>query len=264
MTRRSSRAVMERRSPAKVEEDTPLKRLWRNLDYFPTPPWAARAVAHRLRQYDPGATTIWDPMCGEGHFAEPLREVFGRDNVFSSDIYDFGYGAVHDFFEFEGEARRSASSAPPPDWIVTNPAFSKVFDFITYALTLARRGVIVAPCRLALLEGGERCPMLYEGANPLTTMMPFVERVPMQLGSWDPRLSSATAYAAFVFHKGRAPSPINPFKTGTKALYWHADDPARFAHSAPVPLFEKVAAAGMFATEEFAGVGPPNEQGEIA
>jgi hypothetical protein len=35
----------------------------------------------------------------------------------------------------------------------------------------------------------------------MAVMAPFAERVPMQLGSWDPDLSSATAYAWFVWMK---------------------------------------------------------------
>jgi hypothetical protein len=239
MAKGVSRAVAERRAPSKVEADDAAEALWRDLDYFPTPPWAARAVAHRLKQLDPGARVIWESACGEGHFAVPLQEVFGAGGVIASDIYDYGFGEVRDFL---ADSREDVC-----DWVLTNHPFSLTTEWIVRALKAARTGVILAPCRLAMLESDERCPLLYEGANPLTCMWPFVERVPMQLGSWDPNLSTATAYAAFVFHKGRAPMPIDAFRTGTKATYWRDEDVLRFAHPAPIPLFEKVAAPGLLA-----------------
>mgnify|MGYP001548588805 CR=1 FL=1 len=235
-----SRAVVEKRAPEKTLSETAAEALFRGLDYFPTPPWAARAIAHRVKELDPGSVSVWEPCCGEGHFAEPLREVFGESRVLASDIYDYGYGATCDFFHFPFERLTV-------DWIITNPPFSLGEPFVQRALIAAQRGVIVL-CRVAFLESVDRYDMLYEGPNRLTTLMPFAERVPMQLGSWDPDLSSATAYAAFVFHKGRNALPPMPFRPGTKRTYWRDTDPARFAKPAPIPLFENVASAPLFAT----------------
>ena len=38
------------------------------LDYFPTPPWAARAGGELIRRLDPPARTCWEPACGDGAF----------------------------------------------------------------------------------------------------------------------------------------------------------------------------------------------------
>jgi hypothetical protein len=237
-----SSAVMEQRAPKQVRKDTPEAALFRNLNYFPTPPWAARAIAYRLKDLDPQARTIWEPACGEGHFAEPLIEVFGREQVMSSDIYDYGHGWLLDFL-------RATKSYNDRDWIVTNPPFAIAGDFIERGLELARRGVIVL-CRIAFLESGGREKMLYESEHPLTCIMPFVERVSMQLGSWDPDLSTASCYAAFVFFKGQAPRAHWPFPSGTERRYTRFDDAARFANPAPVPLFEKMAPGALFQPSE--------------
>lgn len=235
MSQNTSSAVMQQRAPSRVSTDDALKALWRNLDYYPTPPWTARAMAHRLREYDPGARVVGEPACGEGHMAEPMREVFGCSGVIASDIYDFGYGEVRNFLE------TTTQTADEIDWYMTNPPFGLAQQFIEHGLRLARRGVLVL-CRVAFLESDERCPMLYEGNAPMTALMPFVERVPMQLGSWDPELSTASAYAAFAFHKGRRDRTVIAFKSGTKLKYSRTDDAARFAKPAPVPLFERMGA----------------------
>lgn len=171
--------------------------------------------------------------------AEPMREVFGYDGVIARDIYDFGYGEVQNFLE------STTRDGEEVDWYMTNPPFDLAQQFIEHGLRLARRGVLVL-CRVAFLESDGRCPMLYEGANPMTCLMPFVERVPMQLGSWDPELSTASCYAAFAFHKGRRAVAPMPFKTGTRDKYRRHDDAARFAKPAPIPLLEKLAAPPLF------------------
>ena len=89
-----STAVMARRSPAEVAGDTAQEALYRRLDFFPTPPWAARAGADLLARLDPEARTLWEPACGAGHMAAALAERFG---VFASDVHDFGYGERVDF-----------------------------------------------------------------------------------------------------------------------------------------------------------------------
>jgi hypothetical protein len=54
------------------------------LDYFPTPPWATRALfEHVLPALGiDGVGTVWEPACGEGHMAAVIGEfkvmVLGR------------------------------------------------------------------------------------------------------------------------------------------------------------------------------------------
>lgn len=238
MSQHRPAAVMEKRAPSRVSADDAAQALWRELDFFPTPPWAARAIAHRIKQNDPGALTAYDGMCGEGHFAGPLREVFGEKKVWASDIYDYGFGEHFDFFD-------TIPAHINADWYVTNPAFIRAADFIEKGLRHANRGVVVL-CRTAFVESEGREKMLYESAQPLTSFQPFVERVPMQLGSWDPNGSTATSYSAFVFHKGYPAMPHQPFLSGTKARYSLPTDPARYAKAPPIPLFDKVAPPPLF------------------
>jgi hypothetical protein len=207
----TSSAVMAQRAPAQVETDTPEQRLFRELDFYPTPPWAARAIAHRIKQIDTAAVSVWEPACGEGHMAEPLAEVF---DVYASDIYDFGYGVRGDFF-------RSAGAA---DWVITNPPFEHAARFTETALNIAQRGAVML-CRLAFLETVGRFDLLF-GDSGITWMMPFAERVPMTLGRWDPKARSATAYCAFVWFKAGLLSPQapRPFPPGTRKQFTKPDD----------------------------------------
>ena len=49
------------------------------LDYFPTPPWATRALfRHVLPALDvDGICSVWEPACGEGHMAAVIEEFAG-------------------------------------------------------------------------------------------------------------------------------------------------------------------------------------------
>src|SRR5262245_14564477 len=91
-----------------------------SLDYFPTPPWATRALVEHvfpalgIRPSDLAGMDALEPACGEGHMAEPLAEYFGR--VIATDLHDYGYGeAPVDFLD--------ESTKLDADWIITNPPF---------------------------------------------------------------------------------------------------------------------------------------------
>jgi hypothetical protein len=68
-----------------------------SLDFFPTPPYATRALIEHVlpvlgvQQSDLSRMIAWEPAFGEGHMAEPLAEYFGQ--VIATDIFDYGYGA---------------------------------------------------------------------------------------------------------------------------------------------------------------------------
>jgi hypothetical protein len=73
-------------------------------DFFPTPPWASRALIERvfpvlnIRLADLSRLAAWEPACGEGHMAEVLAEYFAR--VIATDLFDYGYGeAPVDFLD---------------------------------------------------------------------------------------------------------------------------------------------------------------------
>lgn len=223
---RGGTSVMAACAPADVEEDDPQTKLWRQLNFLPTPPWAARAMAELILQLDPQARSVWECACGTGTMAEPLKEYF--DQVHASDVYPHGYGEVRDFLSDDG--------GPDVDWICSNPPFKAAQRFIELALRRARRGVAML-LRFQFLEADGRYELLY-GAEPMTVFAPFIDRVPMILGRWNPKASSATAYGLFVWVKGMAPLPIMPIPPGTKLRLSRPDDARRFSGGLPLPLFE--------------------------
>ena len=176
-----ARAIMSSR----VEADD-------SLDYFPTPPWATRALIRhvlierlkRVLQQD----SACEPACGEGHIAEVLSEFFAE--VDAGDIHDYGYGRVQDFLADEVlEAGDDAAF----DWYITNPPFlEKAEAFTLRALQLARKGVAIF-VRLQWLETEGRYENIFRD-HPPTLIAFFVERVNLCRGRWDPEGGTATAY----------------------------------------------------------------------
>lgn len=223
----TSTAVMAQRAPREVEADDAQRKLWRALDFYPTPPWAARAGIELIKRLDPKAQTYWEPACGEGHIAAQLRDAFRSG--FASDIHAFGYGDVIDFLAPEIGTRGTHC-----DWLVTNPPFENGGQFVERGLKVARRGVALL-CRLAFIESTARFDIMQQ----LTVLAPFAERVPMQLGSWDPKLGSATAYAWFIWqHSDLGARRIEIIAPGTKQRLWREDDAARFGARVAAPLLE--------------------------
>lgn len=194
-----STAVMQRRA---VAPDA--------LDYFPTPPFATRALTEQLAAMGEPLEqlTVWEPACGEGYMAAALGEAF--DVVRVSDIHPYGDHAIIDF---PLEAHR----APPCDWIITNPPFSLAEDFIAAALGHATRGVAML-VRLSFLESEGRVAGLFRDTPPSLVLV-FAERVVMlkgrlvRRGSIDPfateagrKASSATSYCWLVWLIDATPS----------------------------------------------------------
>ena len=239
-----SRAVIEAHAPAEVEKDDPQTRLFRALDFFPTPPWAGRAGGEVVSRADPAAQSIDEPACGEGHMAGPLGERF---RVRPTDIHPHGFGGVEDFLD-----RSARASQIRPDWVVTNPPFKHLGDFVDRGLEVATRGVALL-LRTTALESEGR----YDLMRRLSVQETFSERVSMRLGYWDPSGSFATAYSWFVWMhpEAEAASPLADaigacrraggwygtlIGPGTKTRLTRPDDVARYARQAPAPLFDEV------------------------
>ncbi len=217
---------MADRARGEVAADDAYTARCRQLEYFPTPPWAGRAIGEALAALDPGAWWCWDPACGEGHLAYGLQPYFAR--VHATDIHDWTaevgscvaagslqVGPPLDFLD------RAADAVDQADWIVFNPPFGTAAEFVEVALRRARRGVAVL-CRSGWLDTGGRYPLFF-GDRPCDLELAFFDRVAMSLGGWQPKStekggSTATAYSLFVwFQDVTRPSWIDDLRAMARA-----------------------------------------------
>ncbi len=206
MAQNKSSAVMQQRA----------HRAPSSLDYFPTPPWATRALCEFLRgahwgrrsgQWSTRGQSVWEPACGEGFMARPLGEYFNR--VRATDVFD--YGGAHLLQDF-------LQSGPDGlvDWIVTNPPFKLSLQFVERALALASCGVAML-VRTSWLEGASRFRDVF-APTPPTFVLQFSQRVVMLEGrlirdgapdpfNLDPatglprKASTATSYAWVIWER---------------------------------------------------------------
>lgn len=166
-------------------------------DDFPTPPWATRAlIEHVIGPDAVRGLDCLEPACGRGYMSLPLGEYF--ETVASSDAYVYGFGPVRDFLEYPFEAQSH-------DWVITNPPFRLAEEFVDRAMVVARHGVAIL-ARTVFLESVGR----YEGIfrnRPPSKFAQFTERVAMVKGRLDPKASTATGYAWFVWEKGATTEP---------------------------------------------------------
>lgn len=167
MSANTSSAVMQQRKPRADLELGP-RGFPRALDYFPTPPSATRALCEHLTETGEllGQLSCWEPACGEGHMARPLRESFR--GVFATDVNR--YGDDHAICDFLTTGR----TWPRVDWIITNPPFAMAERFIDVALDRAVRGVAMF-VRTAFLESEGRYPLFRD--RPPEHVLQFTERV---------------------------------------------------------------------------------------
>ncbi len=246
-------SVMADRARGEVAGDDARTALYRRLEFFPTPLWAARAGGELITALDPGMWACWEPCCGQGHLAYGLNRYF--PHVHATDVHDHGWGGQYEALDFLAP---EAGDRVAADWIVTNPPFAIADQVVRMALRRARRGVAVL-CRLSFLESAGRHPLFY-GDYPLDVLAPFTDRVPMTLGGWDPGASTATAYAWFVWFQDRArPAWLDDVQAmtraatgehhiatraippGTRARLTHANDARDWGVRGAAPLFEESA-----------------------
>lgn len=199
-----------------------------SLDYFPTPPWATRALLRHVIGEGRRAETCWEPACGEGHMAEVLRESFGA--VLASDVHDYGHGKIGSFVGTGLDVIPSPAETgwQEPDWIITNPPFNLAVEFAERALREAVQGVALL-VRTSWLEGGDRFQRLFS-TRPPARVGQFCERVPMVKGRWDPKASTATSYCWVVWRtNGDGTTRLVWIPPGCRERLTRPDDVQRFA-----------------------------------
>lgn len=215
---RSSRAVMASR----VEPPEA-------LDFFPTPPWATRALCEHV--LDPKylkALRCWEPAAGRGHMAEALAEYFGQ--VHASDVFDYGCG--YGVGSFTGAGPDVAACPFTPHFVITNPPFNAAQDFVHRALDVIAPagGGVAMLVRTAWLESRGRYDELFAVRPPRQVAL-FVERVPMVKGRWDPDASTATSYAWVLWGagSGQRETRLTWIPPGCREALTKPDDRRRFA-----------------------------------
>tara|TARA_R110002020_G_scaffold185004_3_gene382484 strand:+ start:1408 stop:2232 length:825 start_codon:yes stop_codon:yes gene_type:complete len=163
-----------------------------SLDFFPTPPWATRALfVFVLGRRGFERLTVEEPCCGEGHMAYALKDFFGE--VRSSDVFPYGFGDVRDYLE-----PAAWQGVDTPDWTVMNPPFAeKSLAFMAQALARSRVGV-AAFVRSTQTEGIRRYEQIFSRFRP-AIIAQFVERVPLHRGRWIPDGDTMTAYCWIVW-----------------------------------------------------------------
>lgn len=164
-----------------------------SADDFPTPPWATRALAEHILESKEALAdmTCLEPACGRGYMSRPLQGYF--KSVKSADAFDYGFGDVRDFLTYPYET-------DAVDWVVTNPPFRLAEEFILRGMRVARKGVAIL-ARTVFLESIGRYENIFLNSPP-SKFAQFTERVPMVKGRVDPKASTATGYAWFVWEKG--------------------------------------------------------------
>ncbi len=189
MTQNTSTAVMNRRIEAPD-----------SLDLFPTPPWAVRAFCEHMgiKQSD-NRFTAYDPCCGLGHMAEPLKEYFLH--VYASDIHDYGYGEVGDFLaDPDNNLFPSWKPTHQINWVFMNPPFNKALEFVEMSRRLYPDAGLAVLIRTNWMESIDRFDRLFSKRETRPHMIAVsVERIPMVKGKYDPKATTATSYSWFVW-----------------------------------------------------------------
>jgi hypothetical protein len=202
-----------------------------SLDFFPTPPWATRALfEHALPRVSEAGTPlssfrlwrVWEPACGEGHMAQAIEEYVRSCE--GSDIHNYNGNAILDFLNAHDLDHIRY------DWIITNPPFAEKATerFILRALDLASVGIAMFVRSQWIVEGVGRYERIFRDRPP-TLIAFFSERVPLHKGRWEPDGATATAYCWLVWVRDRLPMAPFWIPPGCRQALSRPDDRAKFA-----------------------------------
>jgi hypothetical protein len=195
----------------------------RKDDLYESPPEAVRALlkAEKLPE------VIWEPACGPGAIVRVLRDAGHK--VYATDLVDYGCP--------DSESRRDFLFEHDPGFcvgaIVTNPPFKLAAEFVTHALTLCPKVIMLL--RLAFLESERRTAILDCGM--LARVHVFRNRLPMMHrdGWTGNKVTNPTAFAWFVWDREhRGPTELHRISWDTAAGTDAADvkAPAASTHHA--------------------------------
>lgn len=164
-------------------------------DFYATPPIAVDALVSAAGQQI--SHRLWEPACGIGHLSERLKH-YGY-NVYSTDMYDRGYG--DDFFDFLTSDRKWDGD------IITNPPYKYALEFVKHALSLIDEGRrVYLFLKLSFLESKLRRPFF--DTLQLETVYVFSDRMTCaKNGDFKTAERGAVSYAWFVFRKGYGSYP---------------------------------------------------------
>lgn len=160
-------------------------------DYYTEPRWAIDA----LLDVETFTGMSWDPSCGGGNIPKAM---IARDlPCIGSDIVNRGYGETCSFFDQAVGAHN----------IISNPPYGVIEDYLSHALKLADRKVVLL-ARLAFLEGQKRKAMF--ARTPLARVWVSSRRMSMPPGGTDIKATGGTiAYGWFVWdHAHNGPPTV--------------------------------------------------------
>lgn len=160
-------------------------------DFYATDPRALE----QLLLFEQFAPDIWECACGQGHLSKVLEK--RGHNVFSSDLYNYGYGET-------GVNFLSSNSFFHGD-IITNPPYKKSLEFAKKALSIIPDGNKVALfLKLLFLESKAR-KRFFEKTPPKRVYVSSSRLECAKDGVF--KGVSAVAYAWFIWEKGYCGAP---------------------------------------------------------
>lgn len=167
-------------------------------DFYPTPDWVSDALLDNCGNDYRFSGNIWECACGDGRLAKRIMDKCPLAEVYSSDLFNRGYGDCDIDFLTAVPDRQF-------DWIITNPPFELAFDFMKKAERIVKRGyAFLLPIRY--LTGKKRAE--FYRVNQPSKIIVIPQKVDF-MGNGNPIME----FAWFIWDKY--------CNKGETKLYWH-------------------------------------------
>lgn len=120
-------------------------------DFYATNPETLKLFLNEFHKDNKLEGDILEPCCGQGHISKTIKDIYPKNDVYSTDLIDRGYGIGGINFLTHDYNKRFGT-------VITNPPFSLAKEFIEKGLEISDKYVIML-CKVQLLEGVKRQEM---------------------------------------------------------------------------------------------------------
>jgi len=161
-------------------------------DFYPSP---EHTIYDLVKFEDFSNGLIWEPACGNGAMSKPLMKIYGKQNVYSSDLIYRNYGVGNiDFLTYELKGKKR------PRYIITNPPYKCAKQFVIRALeVVSNNGKVAMLLKLVFLESSNRYKLFKN--SPLKSVLAYCKRLKIYKNGKMGKNSGLIAYAWFIWDK---------------------------------------------------------------
>lgn len=178
----------------------------RARDFYPTPYGLAESALEYMSLRFPEPSIVLDPGCGTGVWSIMAKELYGCYTIgvdLEKSTFPISIESRIDKFYLSDYTEWRPKINETPDWIVGNPPYGLMEEFIRHSFAIAPQAKVVFLGRLEFLGSSKRAHDLFRN-HPLTEVLVLPRRPSFFSVSGKGKTTDAMEYALYIWNGNRS------------------------------------------------------------